>query len=364
MPNPNEETDVLDRRASIAAAFEQAERDESSSDPEPAPEPAARVPAKPPAKPESDDQPDPDTTPAPESDDEPVAAEKPEEDQGTKFAVDKPPQSWRGPQKAKWATLDPDVRQEVMRREREITKTLSDSADARKLSANIQQLLTPYMPRFQQMNAHPLHAVNELLKADQILSTAPKEQRAQMVAKIIQDYGVDIETLDAVLSGQAQPDPVETKVEQLLKQRLEPFQKFISEQQRQAQETAKQTEDRMVSELKAMADDTEKYPHFHDVKEDMADIYEIQAKKGVYLSLDQVYNRAIAMNPDVSREVATKQAEEAKRKAAQAANARAQKALNAGVSPKGAPSSTGDPAPPATDRRATIAAALEGASGR
>lgn len=361
----NVEEEVVDRRTSIAAAFERAEKgDTQDTDPpkppEDTPAPVDKVPSKPPAKPESDDQEGAGTTPTPGGDEGPDGEEEPAQPSAT----DKPPQSWRGPQKAKWANLDPDIRQEVMRREREINKTLSESADARKLSANLQQLLTPYMPRFQQMNAHPLHAVNELLKADQILSTAPKEQRAQMVAKIIKDYDVDIEALDAVLSGQAQPDPVETRVQQLLKQQLEPFQNFMNEQQRRAQETAKQTEDRMVAELQSMAEDTDKYPHFQDVKGDMADIYEIQAKKGVYLSLDQVYNRAIAMNPDISKMMETQQEEAAKRKAAQAAHARAQKALNAGVSPRSAPSSVGDPAPPATDRRATIAAAFDSASGR
>lgn len=361
MPNPNEEI-VLDRRASIAAAFEAAEQDDEDTVVEPAAkEPAETVPAKPPATPESDDQEEGEATSASQKPDESVEEEKPDE---TKVAVDKAPQSWRGPQKAKWAAIDPDVKQEIIRRERDITKTLSDSAEARKLSGTVQQLLTPYMPRFQQMNAHPFHAINELLKADQILSTAPKEQRAQMVAKIIKDYSVDIEALDAALSGQAQTDPVEARVQTLLKQQLAPFQEFMSHQQRQAQETAKQAEDRMVGELKSMSDDTEKYPHFNDVKGDMADIYEIQAKKGVYLSLDQVYNRAIAMNPEVSREVATKQADEARRKAALESNQRAQKAKGASISPRGVPSSTANGPADATDRRATIAAALESSSGR
>lgn len=366
MAGTNEEVDVMDRRAAISAAFDQAEQnDEPETVDTPEPQ-EAKAPAKVPAEPGSDESGEGETTPADPPADDPDAKKLPEEvqDDSTKVPVDKAPQSWRGPQKAKWATLDPEIKQEVMRREREITKALSDSSEARKLSGTLQQMLTPFMPRFQQMKAHPLHAINELLKADQILSTAPKEQRAQYVAKIISDYGVDIEALDAALAGQSKTDPVNDQVQKLVQQQLAPFQEFMSHQQRQAQETAKQAEDRMVGELQDMAADTEKYPHFNDVKSDMADIYEIQAKKGVYLSLDQVYNRAIAMNPEVSGVVAAQKASEAKRLAALAANARAQKAKNAGISPKSAPTSTASGTPSADDRRATIAAAFDAATGR
>jgi hypothetical protein len=107
-----------------------------------------------------------------------------------------------------------------------------------------------------------------------------------------------------------------------------------------------------------------KYPHFADLREDMADLIEISAKRGVYLSLDQAYSRAIAMNPDVSQQLAAQRDTEAKKAAAQTANARAQRALNASKSVGGAPTGAPSGSSPATDRRATIAAAFDAAGGR
>ena len=145
------------------------------------------------------------------------------------------PQSWKPAQRAKWDALDPEVKQEVSRRERETTQVLNETASARQLASHFQQTVQPYMARIQSLGAQPLQAVGELLKSDHILSTAPPAQRAQFMAKMISDYGIDIQALDAALAGKAQPDPVDTRVNQLLQERLAPFQTYVQQQQQREQ---------------------------------------------------------------------------------------------------------------------------------
>ena len=41
-----------------------------------------------------------------------------------------------------------------------------------------------------------------------------------------------------------------------------------------------------------------KYPFFEDVREDMADLIEINAKRGIALTMEQAYDRAVRSNPD------------------------------------------------------------------
>lgn len=356
MPNPNETIEapvvVDDRRAAISAAFDTVEKASASSTETP---PAKAEPAV------AESEPTGGVLPPGNDESKPVegvdAEEKP--DEGPKFSVDKAPQSWRGPQKAKWATLDPDVRQEVVRREREITTALSESAGARKLAQQFQQVVQPYTARFQSLNAHPLQAIQGLLNADHVLSTAPKVQRAQLVAKLISDYDVDIETLDLVLAGKKLPDEVDDKVEALVQKRLQPFQQFMTQAQKEQSERAAAAEAEYAKTVKAMETDEVKYPFFTDVRQDMADIIEFQSKKGVYLSLEQAYNRAIAMNPDLSSQVASRLNEQPSAEAA--AHARAQAALKASKSVKGAPGTVVPGASKVNDRRATIAAALDAA---
>ena len=276
---------------------------------------------------------------------------------------EKPPQAWKPAQKAKWAALDQDIRQEVLRREHETTKVLNETASARQLAQQFQAAVQPYMARLKSQNAHPIKAVENLLAADHLLSTAPKVQKAQFLAKLINDYGVDIMELDNALSGKPAVDPVESRVEQLLQQRLAPFQQYMTAQQQQAQQRAVLEEQRVAQTVEGMSNNPE-FPYFDDVRDTMADIVEIMAKKGVPIDLTSAYNKAVAMDPAISQVVAnTTAATQAAANAAKA-NAKAQRALQASSSVGGAPSGSIGGKLDASDRRAAIAAAFELVGGR
>jgi hypothetical protein len=344
-----------DRRAAIEAAFDSVE------------EAPAAAPA--PSEPETTqvDSPSAESSLSPSTEETEKPKESVESEPETAaepvFSVDKAPQSWRGPQKAKWAALDPDVRQEVIRREREITKTLGETAAARQLANQFAQAVQPFQARLQSMGAAPITAVQRLLQADYALSSAPPAQRAQLMAKLINDYGVDVRALDAALSGQ-QPDPTESKLEAILNQRLAPLQQFLTLQQQREQAREAQAEQEIAQTVESMTNNP-KFPHFEAVRDEMADIVELSSKRGLYLSLEQAYNRAVALNPEVSQQIAAQKEADAKRAAALAQNAKAQKAMRAAVSvsgsPVGAPAGTSS----AGDRRATIEAAFDKAtSGR
>jgi hypothetical protein len=337
--NPIEEV-VEDRRAVLEAAFEEAETSVTPVETKP------EV-----AKPEEVKPVTPEVTQAPQSEEE------------APQNVDKAPQSWRAGQKAKWAALDPDVRQEIVRRERDISRTLGETAQARQLANQFQQAVQPFMARIQSTGITPLQAVNELLKADHILSTSPAPMRAQYMAKLIKDYGVDIRALDDALAGTATADPVQATVEKLVEQRLAPFQQYIAQQQYAQQQYAAQQAQQTQMTVERMAQDP-KFPHFQDVRHDMADVIDLAAKRGVYLSLEQAYQRAVAMNPEINQALVAQQAEDAKKAAAQTANARAQRALNASKSVGGAPVGAVSSVPVGTDRRAALEAAFSAVEGR
>jgi len=265
---------------------------------------------------------------------------------------DKAPQSWRPTAKAAWDKLPTEIRQEVARREKQTTQVLNESAQARHISDTFQRTVQPYMARINAVG-DPMKAVQNLLQADHLLSSAPKQQRAVIIASLIQDYGVDIETLDNVLSGKVQAvDPIQAKVDALLQQKLAPYEQFIS-QQRQAEMDRQQQETQgMQQTIEQMASDP-KYPHFDSVRGDMADLIELSTKKGLYLSLEQAYNKAVQWNPEIS-----------KLSAAAKDNAIAQRAKKASSSVGGAPSGLLSGSSTTADRRATIAAAFDSLGGR
>ena len=296
---------------------------------------------------------------------EKVATTKPEEEvvkEEKPVNVERAPQAWKPAQKAKWDKLDPDIRQEVLRREHETTRVLNDSASARQFTTQLHQVIQPYMARIQQVG-DPVRAIGNLLAADHLLATGGAAQKAQYLAKLIKDYGVDIQALDSALAGSPIADPVESKVEQLLQQRLAPFQQYMTAQQQAAQQVQQQTAAQVQNTVEQMAQDTENFPYFEDVRDTMADIVEIMAKKGMSIDLKTAYNRAVAMDPAISQIAAQASMTQERTQQAAKANAKAQQALRASSSVRGAPSGPLSGKPP-RDRRAVIEAAFDDLGGR
>lgn len=288
-----------------------------------------------------------------------VAADAPKEEAAPVAEVetekpipaDRAPQSWKPAQKAKWDKLDPDIRQEVLRRERETTHVLNETTQVRQFASAFQEAVQPYMARIRHVG-NPLIAVQNLLAADHLLATGPAAAKAQYLAKLVKEYGVDIQALDAALAGQPVADPVESRVEQLLQQRLQPIQQFLTAQQQREQQAAAYQQQQVAQTVEQMSQDPA-YPHFEAVRETMADIIQLQAQKGVSIDLKTAYNRAVAMDPAISQVTS-----------AANANAKAQRALQASASVRGAPSGTNSGKPAPLDRRAAIEAAFDSVGGR
>lgn len=351
----------LDRRAMLSAAMDAVEENngELPQDYTPPEEPGeggeGEKPLVSPAPPPEEQKPKVDEPEEPEEQKAAEGEKKPD-------ATDKPPQSWRAAQKAKWGTLDADVRGEILRRERDADRILSESANARQIATAFVQVVQPFMARIQSLGVNPIMAVQELMKADHVLHSSPMPQRAALMAKLINDYGIDVVELDKALSGsQAGVDPMQATLDRMLQERMKPIQDFLQTQQQNEYQRRNQEQQQVDQTVEQMAADTTKYPYFEQVRADMADLIEISSKRGVYLSLEQAYNRAVGMNPEVSQEVAKQQ----DKGRLQAAHQRAQKALAASKSVNGAPGGTpGGAQINVKDRRATIAAAFDALEGR
>lgn len=360
--NSTPETDEpVDRRTDIEAAFEQheaaAEKQPELSGIEPAvkekaeklsPESPAEAPAK--EKPAAEVKPE---------------GEKPETEVKPDVNVERAPQSWKPGTRALWDKVDPTVRAEIVRREKQTVQVLNESASARQLSEEFGKITQPYAARLQALNAHPLAVYSELMKADYLLSTAPKNDRAAFVAKLIKDYDVDVEALDNALAGRIQQDQdpkvlAQAEVDRLLAERLAPYQQLLQREQQREQQDNQQ----VAVTIQQMAADTEKFPYFEDVRADMADLLDMAVKKGRTLTLEQAYNQAVMLDPEVSTLVSAQTQAAKAAEAAAKANAQAQRARRASVSVGGAPSGLVSGSPAAGDRRATIEAAFDAVGGR
>jgi len=284
------------------------------------------------------------------------------EQREARHRVDRAPQSWKGEAKKVWDTLPLQVRQEVARREREIMPVMQQAAQDRQRVQQIVDVMLPHRERIQSMyGGNPVTAINNLLQAEQMLTTAPMQQRAQFVARMIQQYGVDIRALDAALVGESMPEQVQQQstIEQLLERKLAPFQQFIQTQQEREQQQVRQQQEQVTSTVQDMASDP-KYPYFQDVRSDMADIIEMGARRGVAISLEDAYTKAVRMNDDVFQATSVRDSTQGATQAALDAHRAAQAAKGASVSVSGSPTGTGRNLGNPSDLRGTIEAQFSG----
>lgn len=250
------------------------------------------------------------------------------------------PKTWRSEAAAKWATIDPQVQAEILKREEDIFKGLEGYKADAGLGRQFQQVVAPYQQIFQQSGINPMQQVSELMRAHVALATGTPEQKQQFFQRLAQDYGVQ-------LGGDA--PYVDPQVAGLQKQ-LSDLQSRLMGRERQEATTMQEN---LQREIDTFAADP-KHPHFDEVASDIAGLI----RSGAAKDLADAYEKAVWANPVTrAKEQARLTAEsDAKRAADAAAKAEAaKKAVGANVKSKAKAASAAAPRGSIDD---TLSAAL------
>jgi hypothetical protein len=194
------------------------------------------------------------------------------------------------------------VREEIHRRERETATTLQQTAQARQVVGALQQLQQEYAPALQAEGVDVLTASRNLMQVSARLRFGTPQEKALTVAQIMQAYGVDIPTLDAILSNQPMPQQQQIQQQQLRDPRLDGL---LSQIAQARQSEAQRVQQEAVQGVEKFAEGKE---FFADVRETMADLMEVAAGRGIDLSLDEAYKRACQLDPNVSAVLAQRAA--------------------------------------------------------
>jgi hypothetical protein len=249
-------------------------------------------------------------------------------DGSKKAPVTKAPGSWTPAAREHWARLDPAVQTEINRREREIHRGLSDAAESKKTAAEFKEVVAPFQHFIQAENSTPMQAVKNMMQTAAVFRVGTAKQKADTAAHIIKNFGIDIQMLDDILSGQQVDDPVNRAVAE----RMAPMERYVQELQARDQQRSAATEGTVVTELEAFANDP-KNEFFHDVRNTMADMLDVASKQGKTLDLQTAYDRAIMLHDDIAGVVsARKIREQAAKRGAPARRAKKKR-----VSIQGAP---------------------------
>jgi len=232
-------------------------------------------------------------------------------------------------------------------RESEYKKGVSTYKAEADRAKSYENAIAPYASDLQRRGIQPTQYIENLVRAEQILSNAPYEQKVQAFQKLASDYGIQLN------GGQVtQLDPY---TQQLMNQLNMVNQEVSSIKGRFAQEENQ----RLMGEIERVRSDVEKFPHFDAVREEMAQLLEL----GKAQNLETAYKKAVRMNDDVwelEQERLLSTAKQSTIKAQQVAKAKAAAVSPKSTTPSGKVTDPGDK----KDRRSLIAEQLGEAMSR
>lgn len=345
---PTTEEEPEDLRGAIAAAMDEHAGDVETPEGETPPEtpPEGETPETPPEVPETPGTPE----PKPET---PAAPPAPEPEPSPDA---KAPGTWTPTAREKWQTLPAEVKQEVWKREREASRALTISADARRAQHEFERTIQPYLGFIAAEKSTPLQAVNNMMQTAALYRVGTPQQKAEVTAQIIKQFNVDLRALDSILAGQpAQYDP-NTIIDQRIQAAIAPLQQ---EREQMVQQQQLRLDLEVDNELNNFIADP-KHEFYEDVRDTMADLMEVASRRGIQMGLTEAYERATLLHEPVRRVIeARKQAE-----AAKASTQRARQARGAAISVTQSAEVQRAPADPGDSIRSAIEAAMSKTEGR
>ncbi len=292
-----------------------------------------------------------------EEDDLPEAAEAAEAAESTEAdetaegeeseSYGEPPASWNAEARELWKDLPKKARDYIQLREQQVAQGLEKHRQNAERAKSMDRSLAPYQQLFA-MNGGAKPVIEGLLQTGASLQMGSPMQQAQTVANIIKRFGVDVQTLDSLLVGEEAPEQVrnQDQIQQAVQQALTPYQQQMQQFQMAQQQAAQQTEHQAQTELQQFANDPNN-KFFPQVRNRMADLFDLAEQNGERLTLQEAYDRACYMDPTLRQQLIQQQSSSnlgRKRKAA--------------ASVAGSPRGTSAPAQP-EDIRGTIEQAWE-----
>ncbi len=272
------------------------------------------LPAEPAAAPAPSPAPAPAPTPAPVP--APTPAPTPAPGVPT-FSVEKPPHTWSAPMAAKWETIDPEVRAEIVKRETDMFKGIEQYKGAAGFAREIQTLVRPVEADLIANKVSPQQFVGNLINAHRQLSSPQftPVQKLAMAKQLLGTYGIN---LDASATTADEPEYVDPQV-LALREELHTIKSRLNGADEQA---ANATRSKIAQDIEAFATNPAN-AHFDEVADDIALL--IRGSGGT-MPLQEAYDKAVYANPVTRAKETARIAAEAVTKAAKADKERADKA--------------------------------------
>lgn len=242
--------------------------------------------------------------------------------------ITKAPDTWRNEAKAVFEGLPEWARREVHKREQDVRQGIQQYQEAAGFGQSIAQELLPYQQQIQHAGVHPREVVKSLMADWKTLTTGSPQDKANLVLQLVKDYGIDFTSLGTdPQQGTAQTTQADPEVA-ALKRELGEIKGQLTTQERQRAEAEYSANIELVNKFGS----DPKHKHYEAVRGTMAELF----KSGQAKDLEDAYDKATWIVPEVRKLLLAEQEKERADKAAAEAAA-ARKAAGANVTRRGTP---------------------------
>jgi len=195
----------------------------------------------------------------------------------------KAPAQWKPEVKEMWNALPRKVQEEIHRREGDSMRLIGSVGPKIRMADEVSQHLQPFAEKLQQNGIGQSAFLGDVFSSIKILASGSPQDRAEVVANIVQSYGVDVRDLDRILTFRIQRPEVY--------QAREVMHRANTILQQNTQKADQQSAHEAEVALAAFAADP-KHEFLADVRELMADLIDSGRAK----TLEDAYAAAIWAN--------------------------------------------------------------------
>ena len=216
----------------------------------------------------------------------------------------KAPAGWTPKLRESWSKVPAEVQAQISAREQEMADNMANTSDAKNTHDRMTVLAQSFAPLMAAEGIRdPVQAAEGMFNTVAQLRMGSSQQKAKVIADLIQSYGVDIATLDNTIVGNTPEPSKNDEVERIIAERMAPMNDFFKQQQEQRSEQERAQAQSEVQEFSKTAE----FMYDPKVRNDMADFIDLAAARGQKMGVQEAYQKALATNPEILKILSNRQ---------------------------------------------------------
>ncbi len=256
----------------------------------------------------------------------------------------RPPASWKKDYHEIWQKADPKMQEYAWQREEQMRAGVEPLLSKAQFADAMQEAISPYMTTIQGLGLTPDKAVAALMEADHKLRNSDPQTRMVYFQQLAQSYGINLGAVQpSAAPGQA---PQQQAVDPTVWALQNELNKVRGEVMGWKQQQEMAENQQLLNEINSFSLKAE---YFEDVRPTMIQLLQ----SGVAQTLDDAYEKAIRLDPNLFEQMNKAQQAEVAAKQAKEQNRAAKAARAAAVSVRSATPGV-NTAPKTSDRRALL----------